>query len=278
MSNRNTRDFETSIEIDAPPSVVWMALIEADQLTRWFSLEAAVEPKAGGRYFLGWGEAFNGEARILAIEPERRLSTTWNAMTATDLDGRPLPNGALPLQLSVDYHLSARSGGTVVRLVHSGFGRNAAWDDEYDSISSGWAFELWSLKHYLERHRGRQRRAVWVVGAPQAASAQSVWRRILSEGFGADVASVNTAQHGARLVLPRAGADAALELDVGFVVPDRKVAGVARALDDALFRVFIEPAGVDRSAHLWLSFWGDHQHAADAIEAHWRALLKSLFG
>jgi uncharacterized protein YndB with AHSA1/START domain len=86
MTDRSTRDFETTIEINAPPSPVWKALLEADQRTRWFSLEAAVDPRLGGRYFLGWGEAFNGGACNLAREPERRLSITWNAIMTADLD------------------------------------------------------------------------------------------------------------------------------------------------------------------------------------------------
>jgi uncharacterized protein YndB with AHSA1/START domain len=49
MTDRSTRDFETTIEINAPPSLVWKALLEADQLTCWFSLEAAVDPRLGGR-------------------------------------------------------------------------------------------------------------------------------------------------------------------------------------------------------------------------------------
>jgi hypothetical protein len=36
-----TRTFETSIEIDAPPEMVWRALTEAEELTRHFPLEGA---------------------------------------------------------------------------------------------------------------------------------------------------------------------------------------------------------------------------------------------
>jgi hypothetical protein len=89
---------------------------------------------------------------------------------------------------------------------------------------------------------------------------------------------MNAAPRGAHIVLPHAGAEGSLELEVGFVLPNRELAGVARALDDALFRVIVDPVGRRQPVPLWLSRWGDHDSLADAIEAHWRALLKSLFG
>ena len=58
----------------------------------------------------------------------------------------------------MEFTLETVQGKTRLRLVHSGFGHGAAWDAEVDGISEGWQAELRSLRHYLRRHRGRDRR------------------------------------------------------------------------------------------------------------------------
>ena len=45
------------------------------------------------------------------------------------------------------------ASGWCIRASASG----AAWDDEVEGITEGWQAELASLRHYLERHRGRDR-------------------------------------------------------------------------------------------------------------------------
>lgn len=47
-------------------------------------------------------------------------------------------------------------------MVSSGFGQGDAWDEMFEGVRCGWAFELRSLRHYLERHRGTNRQTVWV--------------------------------------------------------------------------------------------------------------------
>jgi hypothetical protein len=65
--------------------------------------------------------------------------------------------------------------------VHSGFGSSRDWDDEFDGVSSGWQFELRSLRYYLERHKGRDRKVASArLSAPVRES--EVWRRLLSPG------------------------------------------------------------------------------------------------
>jgi hypothetical protein len=90
--------------------------------------------------------------------------------------------------------------------------------------------------------------------------------------------SMNAAPRGARIVLPHAGAEGSLELEVGFVLPIRELAGVMRAFDQALFRVIVDPVGGRQSVPLWLSRWGDHDSLAAATEARRRTRLGSVFG
>ncbi len=110
MSKKDARTIEKTLEIAAPPEAVWKTLTDAKELVRWFPLKAEVEPRVGGRIWLSWEGEFEGEHRIEIFEPERHLRTTWNPMTK-DEGG--------PTELSVDYHLEGRGGGTILRLVHS---------------------------------------------------------------------------------------------------------------------------------------------------------------
>lgn len=162
--SQNDRRFETQIEIAASPAEVWRALTEATELMRWFPPYAEVEPGIGGRIHMSWGDALSGDHRILGWDPERHLRTDWG--------------GGPRATLAVDYFLEGRGGSTLLRLVHSGFGSEASWDDEFDSISRGWPYELRSLKDYLERHPGRDRQ-VACAHVPVSGSVEAAWARLV---------------------------------------------------------------------------------------------------
>ena len=81
---------------------------------------------------------------------------------------------------SMEYYGSQYS---VLRLVHSGFGDGPDWNDEYGGISRGWVFELGCLKHYMERHLGRERHYGW-VNRPTELGPEEAWSRVLgSDGL-----------------------------------------------------------------------------------------------
>ena len=64
--------------------------------------------------------------------------------------GKPVETG-VPQQIAIDYFIEAIGNGmTRLRLVQSGFGPEAAWDDEYQATKSGWADFLKKLKEILE--------------------------------------------------------------------------------------------------------------------------------
>jgi uncharacterized protein YndB with AHSA1/START domain len=46
---------EKEIEIAVPIEEVWKALTDANELARWFPLEARVTPGLGGKIFVSWG-------------------------------------------------------------------------------------------------------------------------------------------------------------------------------------------------------------------------------
>ena len=74
-SKIRTRSIEIEIPISASPEAVWKALTDPGELTRWFPLEARVEPGEGGAIALSWGGGMDGENRIRIWQPNRRLQT-----------------------------------------------------------------------------------------------------------------------------------------------------------------------------------------------------------
>src|SRR5262245_32300991 len=114
------RAVERTIEIAAPTDVVWRALTEAEELMRWFPLEARVTPGLGGSVWMRWDAEDPDTSRIAIWEPGRRLrledvAGSWSG-------------------IATDYHLrpSASGESTILRVVSFGFGDGASWDDTVD--------------------------------------------------------------------------------------------------------------------------------------------------
>ena len=165
------RSAEIVVPIAAPVEAVWKALTDADELVRWFPLEARVKPGAGGSIFTSWRNEYQWESPIAIWEPNHRLRVLWCP-----------PDTPEPEQFGVDYHLRAeKDGTTVLRLVHSGFGAGPEWDEMYDGVSRGWDHMLWVLQHYLERHRGEPRGVVYAGATIDEAQREAVWKRFFSK-------------------------------------------------------------------------------------------------
>jgi uncharacterized protein YndB with AHSA1/START domain len=91
-----SRSIVKTVTIDAPLEAVWKALTQAEELTRWFPVDARVQPGPGGTIWLSWGSGAEGEAPITAWEPNRRFG--W-----TETRG--------PIKLAVDFHLETSGAG-----------------------------------------------------------------------------------------------------------------------------------------------------------------------
>lgn len=105
---RDERVVEREITLDAPSAAVWKALTDAAELMRWFPLEARVSPGRGGAVWMRWDDAYDAESAIDIWEPERHLRIRFPHERA--------------MHLATDYYLEGRGGGTVLRVVTSGFG------------------------------------------------------------------------------------------------------------------------------------------------------------
>lgn len=129
-----SRSHHFEVEIQASPEEVWDLITTGEGIKRWFAPEASVTPGEGGKIFLSWGPGMEGEAPITIWEPGRRFG--WKEQ-----------HGDAPPK-TVEMILEAKSGGTtILRLVHSGFGADASFDNEYDSTLGGWRSFLRLIQH-----------------------------------------------------------------------------------------------------------------------------------
>jgi uncharacterized protein YndB with AHSA1/START domain len=239
----NTRSVKDRIEVEAPADVVWKALTDARELERWFPLEARGEPEEGGSVFLSWGNEFQGSSRILVWDPPFHLRITWGG------DGG---------NVVTDYYLEPSDDRTLLRVVSSGFSTDPEWDDWVEGTRQGWRYELASLKHYLERHRGQDRRVVY-LRRRVALSREEAWERLTGPGG-----------------VPG-------ELLRGRVVEDdgpRQKVLVTEDPPDGLLRLSTEPCmgrSDLRDVTVWLPGWDVAAARSRELAERWRAELERLF-
>jgi uncharacterized protein YndB with AHSA1/START domain len=66
-----TRSLETEISLAASVEAVWEALTKAEELVRWFPLEAGESPDDS--LWMSWGDGFRFEGRASEVDPPRRF-------------------------------------------------------------------------------------------------------------------------------------------------------------------------------------------------------------
>jgi uncharacterized protein YndB with AHSA1/START domain len=70
-------EIEREIVIDAPARVVWSIVTEAQHLAGWFSDEAEIDLRPGGRLLLTWHSHGTYEGRVEAVDPPSLFSFRW---------------------------------------------------------------------------------------------------------------------------------------------------------------------------------------------------------
>jgi uncharacterized protein YndB with AHSA1/START domain len=242
-----TRSAEGQIEVNATPERVWQALTDARELVCWFPLDAKVEPGPGGSYYLSWLNEYAATMKIQVWDPPHHLRTAWS-----------FHQEGQPTQIT-DYYLETKGGRTVVRAITSGFPLDESWDGWVEGTKRGWAFELRSLKHYLERHSGEPRHVVYLRHRIPLSNDEA-WLRLSGE----------------RELVPWLGGGQVFDKQ-----PGSQHAAVVNDPRDALFRLSVEPGGPgadQREIVLWLSAWGgDQERRVAELRARWAGVLERLF-
>lgn len=268
--SEKTRSVEARIEVAAPADALWRAVSEAEELMRWFPQQAQVTPGVGGSIRIAWEGGWQSDSRIEIWDPPRRLRSVAEQQPF-DAEGRAVA-GTQPLPIAVDYEIEGVGPRARLRLVHSGFGPGAEWDDEIEGVRRGWGFELLGLKHYLERHRGQDRHAAWLFRASSLPEAEA-WRRLCAGYLGGLDAS--TLHVGGRLSLRTADGD-----DLAGRVHAAEpwgVQGTVEAWGDGLFRVSTDRLNGRTLVHVGAQSWtGPAARIAD-FERRATAALARLF-
>ena len=117
------RKHEFEIEIAASPDAVWDALTKPEEIIRWFTPEARVEPGVGGKLWLKWGDGGEGAHEILEWAPGTKLTLGWCGQR-------------------IEFSIEGRGGTAKLRLVHSGFSADSKFDDEFEATFGGWSTYL----------------------------------------------------------------------------------------------------------------------------------------
>jgi uncharacterized protein YndB with AHSA1/START domain len=117
-------------EMPHPPEKIWRALTQSPLIEEWL-MRNDFQPVVGHRFNFRADPMpqWNGvtDCEVLIVEPNRRLSYSWNA------SGEEAVNG---LRTIVTWTLTPTEGGTLVRMEQSGF---RAQDERfYQGAGYGW--------------------------------------------------------------------------------------------------------------------------------------------
>lgn len=270
------RRIDLSVEIAAPADAVWRALTDPAELVRWFPLQAQVIPGPGGSVTWTWDDRWTWATRIDKWEPGRVLRLVQDAQRPFDAEGEEVAaHLAASVPMVLEFTLESDAGRTRLRLVHSGFGHGAAWDDELDGVRVGWNHELRILAFYLERHAGKDRHMELVYltcSEPRDVAWQRLWSRdafaltpttpTVGEGYAAQVST------GERF-----------DGIVRHYIPEHDFTGTIHGLDDGIFRVGTHRAGGQTGIQVAFATYDQSRRPDVArLGAHAQKLLQELFG
>ena len=152
--NATTDRIERQIQLKAKRSRVWQAIANAETFGEWFGVKLAGQRFAAGEYARGHitypgYEHLVFEALVERVEPERYLSFRWHPY-AIDPDK---DYSTEPTTL-VEFELEEIGGGTLVRVIESGFDRIPAGrrDEAYRMNSGGWTEQMENIRKYVDTH------------------------------------------------------------------------------------------------------------------------------
>lgn len=153
---REPRSLELEIEVPGTPEQVWDAIATGPGLTAWMH-PTEVEEREGGRFAYDMGSGMKESGRVTGWEPPHRF--------VQEEEWQPLEEGVPGVRLATEWLVEARAGGTcVVRMVMSGFGTAAGWEEELEGMSEGMRLALENLRVYLTHFAGRQGAWIRVFG------------------------------------------------------------------------------------------------------------------
>ena len=146
MSDR----IEKSVELKAPVAKVWKALTDHREFGTWFrvKLDGPFMPgqiSSGHMTYPGY-EHLKWHAVVQKMEPERVFSFTWHPYA---VDPKTDYSGETPTL--VEFTLEPKGGGTLLRVVESGFDKVPAHRraEAFRMNEGGWATQMKNIAEYV---------------------------------------------------------------------------------------------------------------------------------
>jgi hypothetical protein len=123
--------------IDASPQAVYDSLVDPEAFAVWFGAKIEIEPYIGGRWSMGGSDADSPPAKIVELEPGRKLSIAWG-------------HG-----LVESWELAGSGGRTRLTFTQSGF-------DEGRPSYGAWMGSLAGIAGLRRFHELGPRRLIWL--------------------------------------------------------------------------------------------------------------------
>ncbi|MBL8507338.1 MAG: SRPBCC domain-containing protein [Chitinimonas sp.] len=139
---------ELTAQIKAPLADVWQAWTTSEGISGFFAPEARVEARPGGPFeiymnpYAAAGLKGADDMRVLAVEPQKLLSFTWNAPPH-------LPQ-ARQQRTVVILRFAAEADGTRLSLSHLGWGSDGEWPKARAYFEKAWPNVLANLQKRFE--------------------------------------------------------------------------------------------------------------------------------
>jgi len=133
MTPTETRSVVVERDIPHPPAKIWRALTQPHLIAEWL-MKNDFLPAKDHRFTLrgDWGSV---DCKVLAVEPHKVLSYTWDAMG---------------LESIVTWTLTPTSAGTHLRVEQAGFRPDQ--QQAYQGAQYGWRKFLGNLEQVLGRN------------------------------------------------------------------------------------------------------------------------------
>jgi len=149
------RYIQVEVEVPGTPEQVWEAIATGPGISSWF-VPAEMESGKDGRperMVLHFGAGMDSAATVMAWDPPRKFAAESSIMGP----GSPA--------MATEWTVEARSGGTcIVRVVHSLFATNDDWDNQLESVESGWPAYFHLLRMKLTHFPGQPGAGIHLLG------------------------------------------------------------------------------------------------------------------
>jgi len=147
---KRTRAIEQSVDVNAPPEIVFCALTDAHELVKWWPTSATSDARTGGRFRYEWkfekdaSRDHAEEGAYLDVVAPRLVRYPWAV------------HGHAGVTL-VQFSIEPMGRASRVHLLHSGWAPDATLDESLEHHVQGWAGFLANLKGVLEGGRDMRR-------------------------------------------------------------------------------------------------------------------------